>query len=764
MKNFFILIICALFLPTPVYPQCVLVEMPLLNRIEKSDVVVEATVSDLRSFWNEQHTFIVSAYEIQIHKIFKGNVESETAEIIIPGGTVGLERHEFYPSLRLSIGITGIFMLKESEPKTGLKHHKQLYFRPVLNAQSLLRYDLYAKTASDYFTEFGDVLLSLYPVLIEQTGNQPLEISEFVFPISSNSRGGPSVSTLSPLTITAGTKSVLTISGSGFGATRGSGYVQFKDANDGGSSWVQPISSEYVSWSANQIQVQVPADAGSGKVRVVQGSASQSSQSLDIEYAQFNVVNNNIAYQPDLINDNGSGGYTLRYNTQFNAGNSVVASFERALDSWRCEVDINFMIGSTTTVDTVGADGQNVITFSNLSGNTLAFTFVRWSGCSWINQVQWYCTEFDMLFDSGVNWEYGPTSPFFNEVDFESVAVHELGHAQQLGHVINSGEIMHHIIGAGQTQRTLSAADIAGGNYMQSQNTASNICGPGVMSLYTGCVTCDLPTNLNANPVTTTSARINWTPPTGVHHYDLRGRVSGGSNWLVIDIPNGASTYKDVFGLTTGLTFEWQMQAYCDAAETDASGWTASSFFSTECPGTDSSWTYPATTNSARLNWAAVPQASKYEIRGRNATTSNWVTIVVNGGSTFKDVFGLSSNTVYEWMVRTWCDQNGNAKSAYSVSNFFLTMGANKLAAEEREQLQVFPNPFSESVTISLSSEQDMINTIRLANLMGGLMKEVEVSGKSKVVISKEGLASGIYLLECRTSSGKVFNRKLMVR
>ena len=308
--------------------------------------------------------------------------------------------------------------------------------------------------------------------------------------------------------------------------------------------------------------------------------------------------------------------------------------------------------------------------------------------------MQWYCTEFDILFDSGVNWEYGPASPFFNEADFESVAVHELGHAQQLGHVINSGEVMHYVIGFWQSIRNLSPEDIDAGNFVQNQNTASNTCGPGSMSLYTGCVTCTMPTNLNANPVTTTSARLNWTPPPGVHHYDIRGRVSGGNNWLVIDIPNEASTNKDVFGLTTGLTFEWQMQAYCDAAETDASGWTSSSFFSTECPDTDSSWTFPATSNSARLNWAAVAQASKYEIRGRRATSSNWVTIVVNASSTFKDVFGLSSNTVYEWMIRSWCDQNGNAKSDYSGSHFFLTTAANKLAQVRSISLQAFPNPF----------------------------------------------------------------------
>ncbi len=63
--------------------------------------------------------------------------------------------------------------------------------------------------------------------------------------------------------------------------------------------------------------------------------------------------------------------------------------------------------------------------------------------------------ELDIEFDSTYNWNYGPGAPAFSQYDFESVAVHELGHGQQLGHVINSAEIVHYSISNGQTKRAL---------------------------------------------------------------------------------------------------------------------------------------------------------------------------------------------------------------------------------------------------------------------------------------------------------------------
>jgi hypothetical protein len=63
----------------------------------------------------------------------------------------------------------------------------------------------------------------------------------------------PTITNFTPTSITSGTSSSLTINGTNFGATQGTGFVEFKNANDGGTTWVKPLTTDYVSWSNTQI-------------------------------------------------------------------------------------------------------------------------------------------------------------------------------------------------------------------------------------------------------------------------------------------------------------------------------------------------------------------------------------------------------------------------------------------------------------------------------------------------------------------------------
>ena len=87
-----------------------------------------------------------------------------------------------------------------------------------------------------------------------------------------------------------------------------------------------------------------------------------------------------------------------------------------------------------------------------------------------------------MVFDTERNWQFGPANATGVQYDFESVAVHELGHAQQLGHVIAPGTIMHFNIGQSQNRRVLSTNDIDGGNFVQNRSTTIQHCGLPLMT------------------------------------------------------------------------------------------------------------------------------------------------------------------------------------------------------------------------------------------------------------------------------------------
>lgn len=74
------------------------------------------------------------------------------------------------------------------------------------------------------------------------------------------------------------------------------------------------------------------------------------------------------------------------------------------------------------------------------------------------------------------------------------------------------------------------------------------------------------------------------------------------------------------------------------------------------------------TTNTATLSWNTVGNAQSYNIRLRQAGTSNWTT--GNSATPSVNATGLTPNTQYEWQVQTNCN---STSSAFSPSATFTT-------------------------------------------------------------------------------------------
>jgi PKD repeat protein len=485
---------------TVAFAQCSMIDVPLATRVSASNLIVEGSVISKNSFWNTSNNMIYTSNLIDVYKIFKGQLTTTQIEIITQGGTVGLNKITAEPTLELNIGETGIFTC---EP---VSHAKALpvsnsgipRFEAYASSQGFVKYDLTTQTAHDVFHTYTDIETGLYNSVLSQGMRTYHEVQPFN--LHSAMHGGnptvqsPSISGFSPTTITAGTGTTLTINGSGFGTTQGSGNVGFRNADDGGSTYINPLQTEIVSWSSTQITVKVPSNAGTGTIQVTQGTTSTSAGTLTISYAHLNVDfdpgSGTVAYQTDHINDNGSGGYTWQMNANVSGNALESAAFMRAFDNWRCTTGINWTIGAATSVNDAVSDGTNCICNDNanpLSAGILGVCYSYWSGCASGPTIVWYVNELDIIFDEGSNispltWDYGPALPTGSQYDFESVCVHELGHGHQLGHVIASGQIMHYALSNGASNRTLSANDIAGGNFVQAKSVVANVCGPGAMT------------------------------------------------------------------------------------------------------------------------------------------------------------------------------------------------------------------------------------------------------------------------------------------
>jgi PKD repeat protein len=473
--------------------QCVIEPFLLEKRNNMSEIVVEGRVTNKVSKWTSGKDFIYTINTVEVFKIFKGQLTSSIIEIITEGGQVDLSMIKADPSLELQIGELGVFFLNKSRLFLLNETSITQRYLPVASVQSFVKYDQDLQTAHDYMEVFPSITGAFYSRLTELNGHSFINMKDIELdPWKGKIRplATPVINNFDWDTATAGTETLLTITGSNFGFGRGTGGVYFVDADYGDGRTIAPeFSFNYKSWSNSKIEVLIPASAGSGKIKVINAGneSGTSSKTLFIKYAQLNATYGSSTldtqdFMVDHINDNGKGGYTWNMNTKFRAKPLAVNAFLRSLESWRCGTLINFEIGNDTLKDTILRDGVNLVRFTKFGDGRLGVCYSFYSGCFDGTRWNWYVNELDIQFDSLRNWYYGTSLPGGSQIDFQSVVTHELGHGHQLGHVIDNTKIMHYSIGSGQRKVNLSAYDREGGIYIMSQSIKTNSCGPARMT------------------------------------------------------------------------------------------------------------------------------------------------------------------------------------------------------------------------------------------------------------------------------------------
>jgi PKD repeat protein len=482
------------------YAQCMIEPWSLQKRVDKSSDIIEARVVNQEGRWDAQRNNIYTINTLEVFKVFKGTISTQTIKLVTEGGIVGNEMLKVSPSLELNRGESGIFLLEEN--KVNLNLAGKMY-KPSSSVQSFVLYDLIAVKAYDIQKTYTSISYDVYQDIVSAVGTSYIELK--AFDAEKNNKkikalAQPVISSFSDTIVTAGTSTEITINGSNFGFGRGSGKVGFKDANFGdGRYYYVPTDWGYTSWSNSQIKVRVPARAGTGDVQVINnlGESGVSTSDLTVDWAHLNIVTfspSNISDTPFFeiqhIDDNSLGGYTWRMTSSFASGADASASFLRSLNEWKCETEMNWEIGTNTTNHGLGDDGTNTVRWTSYTDSRLGVCYSRFSGCQVNGQTDanWFVNEFDIEFDSTRNWYFGTLAPAANQFDFESVATHELGHGHQLGHVRASEKVMHFSIGNGQRKPDLSTTDIAAGNYVQAKSVTNAICSKGKM-IAGACVT-----------------------------------------------------------------------------------------------------------------------------------------------------------------------------------------------------------------------------------------------------------------------------------
>lgn len=317
----------------------------------------------------------------------------------------------------------------------------------------------------------------------------------------------PFIADFYPKTITAGTHSILTIVGSGFGTQAGT--VWFRDVDSRDTFAIFPCN-DIVSWDTGMIQVYVPSavnpnlsagvagTAGTGYLYLELpnggGNAFGFGNVLNIPYAITNnraagAVQTDSAYRIQLprkpINpNNNQGGFVVQVSTNLSSFAGVSQSFDESLLRWRCATGINYIRGNDTTLTQQDEDDLiSLIYYAD--SNTLAFddlgkTYIkgqRQSSCNALNVYGdvYYLREFDIAFNNKWNWYWGTGTIGANQYDFYSTILHELGHAHLIDHTVDSTKCMTPFTDIGESLRTLQFEAIAAGEDVRHFNSFNGL-------------------------------------------------------------------------------------------------------------------------------------------------------------------------------------------------------------------------------------------------------------------------------------------------
>ena len=456
------------------YSQIGFYEVPLKSQVESSKLIIEGEVISKRAFWDEKQEKIYTVNTIEISKVFKG-ISGNLIDVLTLGGNVGDIALTVSHSPNLHEGDFGVFFLRETNK--ALKRNdtsKNKEYEIYSGMQGYYKYDEISQSIKNIFSIYKNSDNEFYNLIkgytnIDYYEKQVIDRSAKII----SGKLVPFISNFSPTSSAAGVGAEIVINGFTFGTTKGK--VQFSNANDGGTSFIDALDSEVTNWTNTSITVKVPSRAGTGPIRVLDASgfSSTSSGSLTIPYA---IINNSGVMQQHY-DTNGSGGYTWQMSSDFNT-HVAREPFLRAFNTWVCETGVNWEISSSTTfASSFARDGISVIAFDTstdeLDAGVLGATLNWTSSCTAGRVID----EIDFIFDDErSNWNYSETNAGPGEVDFETVVLHELGHGHALAHVISPGSLMHFSISNGSTIRTLDANDMAAGEFVHNISVNNPKC------------------------------------------------------------------------------------------------------------------------------------------------------------------------------------------------------------------------------------------------------------------------------------------------
>lgn len=182
------------------------------------------------------------------------------------------------------------------------------------------------------------------------------------------------------------------------------------------------------------------------------------------------------------------------------------------------------------------------------------------------------------------------------------------------------------------------------------------------------------------------------------------------------------------------------------------------------CPKPYGTTVTEITASGGKLKWTKQTCAVGYQALYRVQGTTTWTTKNVNNNTPSKVLTGLAPSTVYEWKVRTKCQNSPVLYSNYTTLKTFTTLAlresnlANNFNAglNEVTNLSLTPNPAQKSLTIFFDCNTPSVE-MEVINITGQVVLKKTISvneNRIAYTIDVEKFVSGVYVVRIKTENG----------
>ena len=199
-------------------------------------------------------------------------------------------------------------------------------------------------------------------------------------------------------------------------------------------------------------------------------------------------------------------------------------------------------------------------------------------------------------------------------------------------------------------------------------------------SEYSDLVSATVPTNSNQLPTPTvtaaangTSITVSWNAVPNATKYFIKYKNAADSAFTTVSAAKTASSYT-LSGLTEGATYQFKVQAVGDKTNYQNSEY--SDLVSATVPTNPNKLQTPTITHTARVTtdnvtslvvfWNAVPNATKYFFKYKNAADSAFTTVSVANTASSYALRGLTEGAIYQFQVQAVGDKTNYLNSEYS--------------------------------------------------------------------------------------------------